>query len=131
MKNNLFFKKNITNLCVRGEVIDANSSLSIFSSFFVREIYVSAAIAPRGKNGLERDITLQKTDVLSAITPVYGQNLGPESCHVWLLTQWIMCHCSSTWPCQSFKHSAVKSKDLIPAHNQEASIHAIHDYKYI
>lgn len=91
-----------------------------FLLFHNREIYVSAAMATKGKNGLVQDITLQKISVLAAVTPVHRQNLGPESCQVWLFTQWIMYHCSSTCPCQSLTHSAVKSKDLIPTHYQEA-----------
>lgn len=85
-----------------------------FLLFCNREIYTSAAMATKGKNGLDRDITLQKMSVLAAVTPVHRQNLGPESCQVWLLTRWIIYHCSSTCPCQSLTHSAVNLGILFP-----------------
>ena len=48
-----------------------------FLLFCKREIYVSAAMATKGKNGLGRDITLQKISVLAAVTPIHRQSLGP------------------------------------------------------
>lgn len=95
--------------------------LSFFFLLFCnREIYISAAVARKGKNGLEQEITLHKVSVLVAVTPVHSQNRGAELCQVWLLTQWIMYRCSSTCPHQSLTHSAVKSGDLIPTRYQEA-----------
>lgn len=126
MKSNLFLKKSTTNICVIWDRVEGKLKMQILllSQFFLllcnREIYVSAAMATKGKNGLKQDIRLQKISVLAAVTPVHREDLGPESCQVWLLTQWIMYHCSSMCPCQSLTHSAVKSRDLILTHYQEA-----------
>lgn len=61
-----------------GKWKDANSPSSLLGVFFLSfskwEVSISAAMAPKGKNGLEWDITLQKINV--AVVPVHRQDPG-------------------------------------------------------